>query len=337
MPSPPSPFYGSDYVVINSGATFAIGADPVIVGGGYTTYVQYYKLGYGVTGSFTPVSSTNPFPVTVSTGLTATISGFCGPISIQGVIGGQSVPVSGSVTVSGLTSAPVYVQTASSCYVEVTGGIPLKQTRDSVSIYGPSGSTWAFVNLVNSSGSAIGISSNPLYTYISGATFTVSINPTVGVTNDAAGNGLIVQGMSGGRSLATTVGNTVYIYDTNLLNGMTNINTSINSLGTTLSAIYNALAVFGLVRPTSSYAGISTITTSPVQIGGASGFTCAGGINFKSLGTNTDIIYLGSSSVGSSYGYQLEPGENIFFNVGNINIIYAMAKSGSQSLSYFAS
>jgi hypothetical protein len=206
-----------------------------------------------------------------------------------------------------------------------------------VSIFGPSGNTWIYANLVNSSGAALGVSSNPIYTYIAGSTFTVSINPTVGVTNDAAGNGLRIQGMSGGTSVSTTVGNTVYIYDTNILNGMTNISSDIDALGVTLQAIYNALSVFGLVRPTSSFAGLVTTTTAPTQIGGTGGFTCAGGINFKSLGTNTDLIYLGSSNVGSSYGYQLEPGESIFFNVGNVNIVYAMARSGSQTMSYFAS
>lgn len=331
------PDYGSDYVVINSGATFAIGADPVRASSGLTTYIQYYKVGFGATGAFGPVTSGNPLPVSFAGGLTATISGFTGVFTVQGMVGGQAVPVSGTVSVTGISAAPVFVQTPANCYVEVTGGIPLTKTRDSVSMYGPSGSTWAFVNLVNSSGSAVGISSNPLYTYISGATFTVSINPTVGVTNDAAGNGLRIQGMSGGTSVPTTVGNTVYIYDTNILNGMTNISADIDALGVTLQAIYTALSVFGLVRPTSSYSGLSSITTSPSQIGGASGFTCAGGINFKSLGTNTDIIYLGSSTIGASYGYQLEPGENIFFNVGNINIVYAMARSGTQTLSYFAS
>jgi len=331
------PDYGSDYVVINSGATFAIGADPVLASSGLTTYIQYYKVGFGATGAFGPVTSGNPLPVSFAGGITATISGFTGVFTVQGMVGGQAVPVSGTVSVTGISASPVFVQTPANCYVEVTGGIPLSRTRDSVSIFGPSGSTWAFVNLVNSSGSAIGISSNPLYTYIAGATFTVSINPTVGVTNDSAGNGLIIQGMSGGRAVSTTVGNTVYIYDTNILNGMTNISADIDALGVTLQAIYTALSVFGLVRPTSSYSGLSSITTSPSQIGGASGFTCAGGINFKSLGTNTDIIYLGSSTIGASYGYQLEPGENIFFNVGNINIVYAMARSGTQTLSYFAS
>lgn len=327
MPGPPSPFYGDDYVVINSGATFAIGADPVLAGGGYTTYIQYYKLGYGPTGAFTAVDTATPFPVTVATGLTAIVSGFCGPIEIIGKAGGQAVTVAGTVTVQGICAAPVYVQTSPSCYVEVTGGRFLNKANDSVSVYGPNGSTWIYSSLVTSGGTAIGTIGNPLYTQIVGATIQATVNATVGVTT-GTGPGLRIQGYSGAYPVTVGVSGTVDIDDSGIIAG-------ISALGVTLDAIYNALSVFGLVRPTSAFAGLRTTTTSPVQLG--TGFTCAAGVNLKAFGSNTDLIYLGTSAVGSSYGYQLEPGENVFFNVSNINMIYAMAKSGNQILSYYAS
>lgn len=332
----PSPYYGSDYVVINSGATFAIGADPILnISGGYTTYVQYYKLGFGATGAFSAVSTTNPFPVTMAAGLTATISGFSGPISVTGVAGG-AVNVLGTVVVSGLTTAPVYVQTAANCRVEVTGGRYLNKSTDSVSVFGPSGSTWLYANLVNDSGVAIGTTANPMQVSFSGVTITANIASTVGVTNSPTGMGLIIQGMSGGYSVAATVGNTVGINDTAILYGMTGIYSRMGAMGVTLDAIYQALSVFGLVRPTTVRSGVVSMTTGATGISTV-GFTCAGGVNLKALGTNTDLIYLGGSLVGVSYGYQLEPGENVFFNVSNVNMVYGMAKSGTQTLSYFAS
>lgn len=324
----PSPYYGSDYVVITgNGATFAVLADPIYTAGGYTAYTQYYKMAFGATGAYTPVTSSNPFPVTLSTGLTATISGFCGPIQIEGTPSGTPVIVSGDVVVSGLTSAPVYVQTAASCYVEVTGGRYINKVTDSISVYGPSGSTWTYTNLVTSGGTEIGTVSNPLYTQIVGATIQATVNATVGVTT-GTGPGLRIQGYSGAYPVTVGVSGTVDIDDSAIVAGIT-------ALGVTLDAIYNALSVFGLVRPTSAFAGLTTTTTSPVQLG--TGFTCAAGVNLKAFGSNTDLIYLGTSTVGSSYGYQLEPGENVFFNVSNINLIYAMAKSGNQILSYYAS
>jgi hypothetical protein len=324
----PSPYYGSDYVVINSGATFAVGADPVTnISGGYSYYVQYYKLGFGATGAFTPVTSSNPFPVTVATGLTATISGFSGPISIVGTVGGQAVTVGGSVVVSGLTASPVYVQTAPSCRVEVTGGRYLSRLNDSVSVFGPSGSTWLYANLVDSTGTPIGSSGNPMYTNIIGATISVTINPTVGVTNQS-GTALRVQGFSGGTSIPTTVGNTVGINDTAILASMAGISNQLGTLNTNLGTL-------GISRPTTFISGRLTATTGVTGLYPA-GYTTISGINIKASSSNTDLVYINSDGV-ASIGYELDPGQNIFLNVQNLRTIYLRAKTSSQVVSYMAS
>jgi len=324
----PSPYYGSDYVVINSGGTFAVGADSVTnISGGYSYYVQYYKLGFGATGAFTPVTSSNPFPVTVATGLTATISGFSGPISIVGTVGGQAVTVGGSVVVSGLTASPVYVQTAPSCRVEVTGGRYLSRLTDSVSVFGPSGSTWLYANLVDSTGTPIGSSGNPMYTNIIGATISVTINPTVGVTNQS-GTALRVQGFSGGTSIPTTVGNTVGINDTAILASMAGISNQLGTLNTNLGTL-------GISRPTTFISGRLTTTTGVTGIY-PSGYTTISGINIKASSSNTDIVYINSDGV-AALGYELDPGQNIFLNVQNLNTIYLRAKTSSQIISYMAS
>lgn len=314
-------------VLIESGGnTFNVATDAVYFSGA-TSHFQYMKLAYGPTGAISLVSSSNPFPVNVvAGGITANLVGFCG--AIQGIAGGTPVVVSGTVYATGITSSPVYVRTFSGYQVEITGGIPLSKSNSSISVWGPNGNTWSYTNIVDSSGVLMGSSSNPLYTVISGATISVTVNPTVGVTNDVAGNGLRIQGMSGGTVVTVGVTGTVGINDTAILNGMT-------ALGNTLNAIYNALAAFGLVRPTSAASGLLNVTTGATLIN--AGFTCYAGVNLKALGSNTDLIYLGNSSVGTSYGYQLEPGENVFLNVGNANKIYAMSKSGTQVLSYFAS
>lgn len=314
-------------VLIESGGnTFNVATDAVYFSGA-TSHFQYMKLAYGPTGSISLVSSSNPFPVNVvAGGITANLIGFCG--AVQGIAGGTPVAVSGTVYATGVTSSPVYVRTYSGYQVEITGGIPLSKTNSSVSVWGPNGNTWSYTNMVDSSGVLVGSSTNPLYTIISGATIAVTVNPTVGVTNDSPGNGLRIQGMSGGTVVTVGVSGSVNINDTAILNGMT-------ALGNTLTAIYNALSVFGLVRPTSAASGLLNVTTGATLIN--SGFTCYAGVNLKALGSNTDLIYIGNSSVGTSYGYQLEPGENVFLNVGNANNIYAMSKSGTQILSYFAS
>jgi len=328
---PLNPLYGSDYVVINTGATFALAAEGVYNATlGATLYAQFSKLAYGITGTYTPVSSSDPLPVSVSAGLTANIAGFCGPIEIFGNASATPVPVSGTVTVTGLSASPLYVQTSANCYVEVTGGIPLTKTRDAVSVFGPSGSTWVFANLVNSSGSEIGTTANPIYANIIGATITATIAATIGVTNDSAGNGLRIQGMSGGTSVSVSVGNTVGINDTAILSGITQCYAQLVTLNTNLGTI-------GISVPSSFKTNRVSVTTSAAQMD-SSGFTCQYGVNIKALATNTQLIYFGNTSgVSSTSGYGLDPGEEVFLKVNNTNTIYSISGSGTQALFFSAS
>jgi hypothetical protein len=313
MPGPPSPFYGDDYVVINSGATFAIGADPVLAAGGYTTYIQYYKLGYGPTGAFTSVTPSSPFPVTVATGLTAIVSGFSGPIQIIGVAGGQAVTVAGTVNVQGLSAAPVYVQTSPNCYVEVTGGRYLNRLNDSVSVFGPNGSTWTYSSLVSPTGTALGFSGDAINVNVIGA----AINATVGAT-------LAVQGVSNGYP--------ININDTNILSGMTAIYGQVVGLRTDLS-------VLGVGRPTTFKTGRLTVASVSASRMDSAGYTTTSSITVKALSTNTDFVYVGNTSglIGSSFGHALDPGESIDINVINTNTIYAISNTGTQVITYLAS
>lgn len=166
-----------------------------------------------------------------------------------------------------------------------------------------------------------------MYTNIIGATISVTINPTVGVTNQA-GTALRVQGFTGGTPLSTTVGNTVGIYDTNITNGLTAIYGAINTLNTNLGTL-------GISRPTTFISGRLTATTGVTGLYPA-GYTTISGINIKSSSSNTDLVYINSDGV-ASIGYELDPGQNIFLNVQNLNTIYLRARTSSQVVSYMAS
>lgn len=301
----------TNITIETSGLTAAVATD-VARFGGITAHFQVMKLAYGVTGSATIVSSATPFPVTIAGGMTATISGFTGTIAVQGPAAGPVV-VSGTVSAIGLSGSPVYVSTQSGTRIEVTGGRPLSRTNDSVSVFGPNGLTYVYANLVDTTGSAVGISGDALKVSIVGA----SINATIGTT-------LAVQGFSGGYPLP--------INDTNLLGGMTAIYGQVVGLRSDFTAL-------GVGRPSAFKTG--RLSASSVAVGqmDSAGYTTTAAINIKALSTNTDFIYLGNTSglLGSSFGYALDPGESVSLNVINTNKIYAISNTGTQVITYIAS
>ena len=300
----------TNIIIETSGLTAAVATD-VAGFGGITAHFQVIKLAYGVTGSATIVSAATPFPVTIASGMTATISGFTGTIAVQGP-GAGPVVVSGTVSAVGLSGSPVYVSTQSGTRIEITGGIALTKTRDSVSVFGPSGLTYVYANLVDSIGSAVGMSGDALKVSIAGA----AINATIGTT-------LSVQGFSGGYPLP--------INDTNLLGGMTAIYTQVVGLR-------SDLAVLGVGRPAAFKTGRLSTTSAAVGQMDAAGYTTTAAISIKALSTNTDFIYLGNTAalVGSSFGYALDPGESVSLNVINTNKIFAISNTGTQVITYLA-
>lgn len=317
-------------VIETSGLTASVATDVALFGGS-TAHFQVIKLAYGPTGSADVVSSGNPLPVSIATGLTATITGFSGPMSIQGIVSGTPVPVSGTVTAIGISGSPMFVKTFSGSQVEVTGGRYLSKSNDSVSVWGPSGITYIYTNIVDSNMNSVGVCGGALRVSIVDAGFTATINvsTTVGVTNDSATSALRVQGFSGGTSLNVTVGNTVGINDTNILLGITGIYAQVVGLRSDLGG-------FAVIRPTGGTAYRLTSTTTAALF---AGFTCKSGINIKASSTNTDIIYISDSSVvssTSSLGYELDPGESLFVDIINMNLLTHRAKSSTQIISYIA-
>lgn len=325
MPTP-TPMDGDDgNVFIETGGNCFYVATDAVIFEGLTAQFQLMKLAFGPTGSATIVSASDPFPVNVlGGGITASLVGFCG--AVEGIVGGTPVTVTGTVNAIGVTSAPVFVRTSSGYQVEITGGVPLNRTKDSVQVYGPAGVTWVYANLVNQSGTQIGNSANPMFVQISGATITAVINPTVGVTNGSNGP-LVIQGTCTGYPVATTVGNTVGIVDTNIVSG--------------LCGIYNQLISLNLGLATAMPSGFTSgraSSTFPSVQQMATGFTCGKGVSIKALSTNTDFVYIGNNgSISSSVGHALDPGDSVFLNIDNINKVYILSASSTQTVTYIAS
>jgi hypothetical protein len=303
-------------IIETSGLTAAVATD-VVQFSGASAHFQIFKIAYGICGAANIVTSTDPLPVSFGGGLTATVADL---ITVQGTAGGTPLPVSGTIVATGITGSPVYVKTFTGSQVEVTGG-RLYTTNDSISIYGPSGSTFLPARLVGATGWLIGTNGDAIKVSITGATFEATIGANVGVF-----------GVSGGTAINVTVGNTANINDAALLTGITGIYGQVVGLRTDLQAL-------GVGRPTSFNTGRLSMTSSVVGQLDTSGFTCLSGINIRALSTNTDFIYIGNTSglIGSSFGYALDPGENVFLDIQNTNKIYAISNTGTQVITYMAS
>jgi len=171
-----------------------------------------------------------------------------------------------------------------------------------------------------------------LIVQLSGATISATLSSTVGVTNDSATSGLRVQGLSGGTSLAVTVGNTVGINDTAILSSLSGISAQLNTLNTNLSTL-------GISVPSTFKTGRVSVTSSAVIQMDSAGFTCENGVTVKSINANTNLVYMGNTSglVGSSFGYSLYEGDEIFLKLNNTNKVYLISSSGTQIVTYAAS
>jgi hypothetical protein len=297
-------------VIETSGLTASVATD-VAQFAGVTAHFQLIKLAYGVTGAATVVSSAAPLPVTIATGLTATVSGFTGTMTVQGA-GGGAVAVSGTVNAVGLSGSPVFVSTQSGTRVEITGGRPIGKSTDSVSVWGPNGLTYIYAHLVTASGTGLGVSGDSLKVSVVGAT----INATVGTT-------LSVQGFTGAYPIA--------IDDTDILNGIT-------AMYGQIVGLRNDFTSLGVGRPSTFKTGKVTVTSASVSQMDSAGYTSTAAINVKALSTNTDFVYIGNTSglIGSSFGYALDPGESVDLNVINTNTVYAISNTGTQVLVYLA-
>lgn len=303
----------ADNLVINvsSGATAAITTNNI---GG--SHYQIFKLAYGNSASASLVTSAAPLPVSLSTGVTANIVNFTNPVIVVGNSAGDAVFVQGRVSVSGLSGT-----------VSITGGIPRDYNRDSITVYGAGGSTFIRSALVTVGNTAIGVSGDALKVSLQDANLSVTVGTTVNVQNTGATATLRVSGLTYATPIPVSVSGTAAINDTAILTGMTAIYSK-------LVDVYSALSAFGLVRPSGGTAGRVTTDSTTFQL--ASGFTCAAGVNLKSSSTNTMIIYVGTVDTSSQQGYELDPGEQLFLNIGNLNTIYISGKGG-QNLTYYAS
>ena len=90
---------------------------------------------------------------------------------------------------------------------------------------------------------------------------------------------------------------------------------------------------FGPVRvegPAAIYSNQVTVGTSAAAL--PSQTLTGGSVAFKADDDNPGIIYIGGSTVTTSSGYRLDPGQSVPVNVAELSTIYAIASQASQKL-----
>lgn len=289
-------------------------------------------------------------------------------LAIQGITNSVLVGITGGRILNKNTdSVTVYGN------VGISGGLALSAGTNSVAVWGSDLGGKVLSRIYASDGTTLGYSGNALNVNIVGAgiTATVSVNPVIGVTNGyglplkICGSGVttdaavIVQGrLAGGvlevgavTAIPASVSGTVTIDDADIIDSLESTSkpliTNLAAIRTNtglISTINDKLntgviqsKVTEITKPVKFVNGSKALTTTASPI--ASTVTIKVGVHVKAPLTNTDTIYIGSSTLLTSPndGFPLEPGESIFIEIDNPSKIYSRSAAIGQTVTYIAS
>jgi len=326
----------------------------------------------GVSGTVQGVSGGYPITVTGDVSVTnnVTIVGVTGSSMYQefGGTGYWPVVVTGGRKLNSSTDSVTVSGT-----VGVTGGRYLAAGTDSIAVLGADLGDQVLTRIYGSAGETLGVSGDALNVNLvnAGITFTLNVAATIGVTNSTepplrvqgytgSGTPLTVRGQNDGAievaatsPLNVTITNSeLDINDTAILgklgstgdiySKLSEIKTnsdSVSLIRTDLQSGSASVKVSQITRsgkvlvgskPVSSSDGASQMSTSAIL---------AAGITIKASSNNTSDIFIGSATLARSIanGYPLSPGESIFLEIGNANLMYVRCESGTQSVNYIGS
>jgi hypothetical protein len=326
----------------------------------------------GVTGS-TPVGitvgelfatiqgKTGAFPVSVTLGSPIQISN--SSFGVHGISGGTalSVSVGNVVTITGGRSLSLDTDSVNVFIIGTTNTALIEKTKDSVSVWGPSGETYIPSVLFDSNYAPIGVSGNPLKVSVAdtGISFSFSVNPIVGVTT-GTGPSLRVQGGSTSEGpiyfkfyddstsvpvrantnipVKVDISGSTGLFESQFVKIKTNTDI-ISTISDKLSSNTFNVKVLELATPRSIHNGTKIMTSTAQPIGG--NVLLKSGITVKSPVTNKSTIFIGNSNIqqNPTSAYPLEPGESIFLQIDNLQSIwsYASINPSAQKLIFIAS
>ena len=294
-------------------------------------------------------------------------------IGIYGISGGTAIAITGGRYLNNTTDSIRSIAYLTG--LSMTTGL-VGSTTDSVRIFGSSGEKYIPTVLNYLSGNTlfgVGMSGDAVKVSIqnTGFTFTVNLSTSIGVTNGTE-SALKIQGGTAGdnpvlikyynnssvpvtissmiQTEMVTVGST---YDNQIksiitaLTGSTGNIQSIKDSTNLISTINDKLSTNGvtvriseiskpnrIVNGTSLFTSSSNVVQLPSNV-------LKSGINLKTSSSNTSTVYVGNNTIVSTKetAYPLEPGESIFIECNNTNLIfcYSIIDPTKQKLIYMGS
>ena len=363
---------GSSYLLGVTGSVYGLGTFTVgntstnplyVVGVSGSTHspVQIKGTVQGITGGILVGITTGPILFSNTS------------IGIYGISGATAIAITGGRYLNSTTDSVKSIAYLTG--LSLTTGL-VGSTTDSVRIFGSSGEKYIPTVLNYLSGNTlfgVGMSGDAVKVSIqnTGFTFTVNLSTSIGVTNGTE-SALKIQGGTAGdnpvlikyynnssvpvtissmiQTEMVTVGST---YDKQIksiitaLTGSTGNIQSIKDSTNLISTINDKLSTNGvtvriseiskpnrIVNGTSLFTSSSNVVQLPSNV-------LKSGINLKTSSSNTSTVYVGNNTIVSTKetAYPLEPGESIFIECNNTNLIfcYSIIDPTKQKLIYMGS
>lgn len=331
----------------------------------------------GITGTVEGISGGYPLAISGDARIinAVLVSGVTGAW-VTGFGGGTGATAYNPIVVTGgRRLSPAIDEVGVTGTVTINGGRVLAAGTDSIKVFGSDAGTKVLTRLYAGNGDTLGSSGGALNVNVvgTGISANVTLSATVSVTADnisglvvqgyTAGSGgtpLIVKGENSGQidvkastALPVTFSSGITLNadniidrlgtgDNGILKALNNIDADTNlisTLDTRLTNSYYSVKVAELTKPSSFVASSVSVTSTTGATQLKSNSSLKSGVTIKASTTNSDVIYVGSISLSRNVinGYPLDPGESVFLEINNLNLIYIRTTSGTQSVSYIGS
>lgn len=86
--------------------------------------------------------------------------------------------------------------------------------------------------------------------------------------------------------------------------------------------------------PTTIVHGKKTVTTAGTQEALGTSTVLRSGVKVKALHANTNMVYVGGSTVSSTTGFVLDAGEDVFLEIADLATIYIDVDTNGEGVTY---